>query len=255
MPSHGKGTIRGDGEPVTGQDREANEAADTHAKAAAEAHRIDPDRVEQWKVLKGHATEMAMWLARVTEEANNHSLFPHRDSTASKVKADAVRRRRKAAQQLSKVALNQTRGMKSKSKQQTVVERSPMLGGHRLHQTRAGPRSGWRCELCKQGAATWSKIAGERCPKSMAERWAKSTAARTSKHEMIGPGHELVLGGDVMWCLTCGRYADTKAVGLTEQCKGVPGWSGSYGRAWGNFASRGRAYTLALGKHSSPQST
>ena len=78
-------------------------------------------------------------------------------------------------------------------------------------------------------------MAGDRCTRSMAERWARSTASTTSKNEMAGPGHQLVLSGDVMWCLTCGRYVDAKAVGSKEQCKGVPRWDGSYGGAWGQL--------------------
>ena len=52
---------------------------------------------------------------------------------------------------------------------------------------------------------------------------------------MVGPDHELVLSGDVMWCFTCGCYADAKSKGLSYQCRGNPKWSGNYGGAWGQI--------------------
>ena len=66
-------------------------------------------------------------------------------------------------------------------------------------------------------------MAAGKCNGSMAEKWAKANVTRANRNEMIGPGHRLVLSEDgVTWCLTCGRYADTKAVGLTGRCRGVP---------------------------------
>ena len=46
MPSHGKGSVKGDGSLVSGQEREANGLADTHAKEAVELHRLHPGEVE-----------------------------------------------------------------------------------------------------------------------------------------------------------------------------------------------------------------
>ena len=76
-------------------------------------------------------------------------------------------------------------------------------------------------------------MAAGKCTGSMAEKWAKANVTRASQNTMIGPGHQLVLSAEVTWCLACGSYADAKAVGLTQQCKGVPKWCGSYGGAWG----------------------
>lgn len=44
MPGHGKGTVKSDGSVVNGQDREANDLADEHAREAIETHRLHPDR-------------------------------------------------------------------------------------------------------------------------------------------------------------------------------------------------------------------
>ena len=73
MPTHGKGTTKSDGSLVNGQDREANDLADTHAKAAVETHRLHPDTIVRWKLLKANTKAMAMWTPRVTAEANNHA--------------------------------------------------------------------------------------------------------------------------------------------------------------------------------------
>jgi hypothetical protein len=43
-----------------------------------------------------------------------------------------------------------------------------------------------------------------------------------------GGGHERMLSGDVIWCNTCGSYADLRADGLTEPCTGnhIGPWKG-----------------------------
>ena len=108
MPTHGKGTVKSDGSPVSGHDREANDLADKHAKEAVEAHRLHPDTIKRWKTLKAQTKEMAMWTARVTAEANNHSLPPFRDSTASKVKGEEARKKTEAAAETVVVASVET---------------------------------------------------------------------------------------------------------------------------------------------------
>ena len=64
---------------------------------------------------------MAMWTARVTAEANNHSLAPYRDSTASKVKGEEERRKKGTAKRHLRTA-----GLSASStkKKQSVGHRS-----------------------------------------------------------------------------------------------------------------------------------
>ena len=66
MPAHGKGTVKSDGSLANGQDREANDLVDGHAKEAVELHRLHPDTIKKWKELKAQTKAMAMWTARVT---------------------------------------------------------------------------------------------------------------------------------------------------------------------------------------------
>jgi hypothetical protein len=51
-----------------------------------------------------------------------------------------------------------------------------------------------------------------------------------------------MLSGDVVWCSTCGSYADGKAVGLAAPCAGPPAKNG-YGGMWGQLRK------LRNGKH------
>ena len=58
----------------------------------------------------------------------------------------------------------------------------------------------------------------------------------------IGHGHMNVLGGHTLWCIRCGAFADVRASGLTEACKGPPlhVQQGRYGGRWGSMGlSRG----------------
>ena len=152
MPAHGKGTDKSDGSLVYGQDREANDLADTHAKAAVETHRLQPDTIERWKLLKATTKAMAMWTARVTAEANNHALAPSRDSTASKAKGDEARRKRAPAKQLLKAAGGAGRrsvcsgGAPAQQQRQrtTITARPTQLGGKLLIKLegKSGERSG-----------------------------------------------------------------------------------------------------------------
>ena len=51
VPAHGKGTVKSDGSLVNGQDREANDLADEHAKEAVETHRLHPNTIKRWELL------------------------------------------------------------------------------------------------------------------------------------------------------------------------------------------------------------
>ena len=70
-------------------------------------------------------------------------------------------------------------------------------------------------------------MASKKCEGSMAGKWAKANLMRAGHTAMIGPGHKIVLSGTVTWCHDCGSYADAKAVGLTQECKGIPTFCGS----------------------------
>ena len=46
----------------------------------------------------------------------------------------------------------------------------------------------------------------------------------------VGGGHTRILSGDVVWCISCGSYANIRAVGFAAPCGGTP--PKTAGRYW-----------------------
>ena len=112
----------------------------------------------------------------------------------------------------------------------------PELGGHAIVTTfRSGSRSGWRCRTCKHQSADLQKFESQRCHGSAASRWAMKAMELVEAGITVGRGHKQALSGDTLWCLTCGAFADTKAVGLAGVCLGAPTVlkQGHRGGRWG----------------------
>ena len=114
-------------------------------------------------------------------------------------------------------------------------ERPVALGGHILEQTCPGKRMGWRCSTCKCTSASRAKLAEQRCSGSAVVKWSQKAASLFESGSVIDPGHLKLLSGDILWCGTCGAYADTKARGMAGPCKGVPRRGEHYGGAWGQL--------------------
>ena len=97
MPAHKSAAHVGvaqlsDGTFLTADDVFANDAADTHAKAAVEKHRVTRADVACWKDATARANMRAMWLARATVLANNIPEYPFSDSEAARWRADEAKR-------------------------------------------------------------------------------------------------------------------------------------------------------------------
>ena len=182
-------------------------------------------------------TARAKWIARATREANNLPHFPFSDSESS----------RKAAEEARKKKLKAKAEGDGKSKPPLKVAafaRSPALGGHALedHSVHRRVKHGsegimksvtvkaWRCTLCRLTSTKWHSFAPARCPGSAAFRWADKAAIAADNAQTTGAGHQRMISGDVVWCRTCGCYADSMARGLATACKGKPGGSNSGGR-------------------------
>jgi hypothetical protein len=213
-------TLKGDATPLTLKDLKGNAEADRLAKLAVSEHRVSRAYVKQWDDLKHQAESTARWAARAAELANSALEFPHRDSTASRAKAnsEAMARRGKMA-----------------AKKPQAQLRPLQLGGHSLVCTGEGAIRKWHCRQCKTVSATWAKIAGQKCSGSASERWAKQAMVWADAGATYGGGHTRVLSGDVTWCSTCGAYADARAIGLAKPCPGPPKRGGHYGGAWGKL--------------------
>jgi hypothetical protein len=219
------GAIRcGNGERFTLADLRGNEAADLLAKQAVLAHRVAPGEVKRWKQTCEVVKTRARWIAKVTVAAAGA------DSEAARWRSDAAATERRKAKKLRQGG-SSSAPIKPKLK---VFARPVACGGHVLCRDSYSTRRNWRCNICKRSAESWRTIAGERCSGSAAVRWATKAQQLAEQGISLGGGHSRMLSGDVLWCGTCGCYADGKAVGLAAPCAGPPAKNG-YGGMWGQL--------------------
>ena len=185
-------------------------------------------------------TARAKWIARATREASNLPHFPFSDSESSRRAADEAKKKKLEAKAMG--------GEKSKLLPKVAAfARSPALGGHTLEdhavQRRGGKstdeKSGparsitvkaWRCTLCRLTSTKWHSFAPARCPGSAASKWADKAVTAADNAQTTGAGHQRMISGDVVWCRTCGCYADALARGLATACRGKPDGNNSGGR-------------------------
>ena len=77
-------------------------------------------------------------------------------------------------------------------------------------------------------------------PRAAASRWEEMAAIAAADAQKQSDGHTRVYSGEVVWCSTCGAYADKKAHGMKGLCKGAPkreeeGGKQRYGGMWGQL--------------------
>ena len=99
----------------------------------------------------------------------------------------------------------------------------------------SGMRSGWRCKVCRCMSSTKAKLDERKCNGSVAKKWETLAAVAAAKAEKDTDGHTRVHSGEVVWCSTCGAYADKKAHGMQAVCKGAPERGTQYGGMWGQL--------------------
>ena len=163
---------------MTEIDRRTNQEADQLANLAVAEHRV----LEQIRAaISNHEAlqvATAMWIARVTLDANEAKPEPFMGAVASgKVAAEARR----------------ARGARTKRRQQVRHQRPVELGGHRLK--RDGVR--WGCVLCRDWSRKWIGIAGKSRGGSVARRWAAKAQAMVRAGVSVGKGHAFLLSGEV----------------------------------------------------------
>jgi hypothetical protein len=214
----------GNGERFTLADLRGNDAADMLAKQAVLQHRVSPAEVHRWKQVFSEVKTRAKWIAAVTVAAAGV------DSEAARWRSDEAAAERRKAKKLRRASECST-VQKPKFK---IFARPSACGGHVLGQEDSTSRKGWKCSVCKRCSASWRAIAGEKCRGSAAVRWAEKAQLLAERGISIGGGHSRLLSGDVMWCGTCGCYADGKAVGLAAPCAGPPAKLG-HGGMWGQL--------------------
>ena len=71
-------------------------------------------------------------------------------------------------------------------------------------------------------SSTKAKLDEKKCNGSVAKKWEELAAIAAAKAINDTDGHTRVYSGEVVWCSTCGSYADKKAHGMQTVCKGAP---------------------------------
>ena len=79
------------------------------------------------------------------------------------------------------------------------------------------------------------------CSGPALQRWTARAAAIIEPHaEPVKPrAHQVVRTGDIYWCERCGAYAEQRACGLGEACRGAPA----------NASAAARRKALQAGRH------
>ena len=99
----------------------------------------------------------------------------------------------------------------------------------------SGIRSGWRCTVCKRPSASKAKLLTQKCEGPAMDKLQKLVGRAAERAERLNDGHSRVYAEEVVWCSTCGSYADKKANGMGTVCKGAPARGRSHGGMWGQL--------------------
>ncbi len=175
MPAHTRPhdvgrLLLGDGTPLAERDRRANSMADVLAKRAVAAHRVSKATHQCVEAEDDRVRAAAMWLGRVTHLANNKAGAPHRDSEASRRRAQSSLAARALAASRDHVRLGHL----------ARAARPWEQGGHRL--VRRGVA--WACVTCKLRSALWWPGC---CPMSA---HGGGTRAVLRQHRQPAPAHD-----------------------------------------------------------------
>ena len=89
-------------------------------------------------------------------------------------------------------------------------------------------------------SSTRAKLDDKKCHGAAAKRWEEQAATAAAMAQRDSDGHTRVYSGEVVWCSTCGAYADKKAHGMEGVCKGAPkreeeDGKPKYGGMWGQL--------------------
>ena len=188
-----------DGSTLTAIDRQSNDTADALAKAAAATMRV-PVALRAEVATTLHTTHcLAQCLGRTTHAANHNPNPPHRDSTPTTC------HHRSPDEPSSR-----------QSPSRVLADRPPALGGHDLFQCGAL----WSCRTCWATTRTKKVLASARCTGPATERWGAREEVLRCAGASDGPRHARIMTDGVIWCVRCGLYAISHAIGLARPCAG-----------------------------------
>ena len=146
----------------------------------------------------------------VTWEANHQAPPVCRDTEASRQKA-------KDASQHKASMSNSAGQVKAQQQPKKLWIRSLSDGGHSL--TPCGEK--WRCTKCRIRGPL-HRIAGDRCTGSAVDRWAAKIEELKEAGIHSRQGHQRMLTDQLVWCNTCGAYANDRGQGMARPCAGPP---------------------------------
>ena len=79
----------------------------------------------------------------------------------------------------------------------------------------------WNCTLCKRSSKRWALLAAGLCEGSVAKRLAIRVKTIMDSGGGLGTGHSFWLSGEVLWCSTCGAFAEgCGTMALARPCGG-----------------------------------
>ena len=145
-------------------------------------------------------------------------MYPCKDNEASRIKAN------EASVNKHKLKQEKKREEERKKNDEEREEGVYRPGRHMPQKVLqiSGMRSGWRCKVCRCMSSAKAKLDDNKRNGSVANKWEALAAVAAAKAEKDTDGHTRVYSGEVVWCSTCGAYADTKAHGMQTIVKGAP---------------------------------
>ena len=72
----------------------------------------------------------------------------------------------------------------------------------------SGMRRGRRCKICRCMSSTKAKLNEQQCKGTVVKKWENLAAVAAAAAKKDTDGHTRVYSGEVVWCSTCGEYAD-----------------------------------------------
>ena len=221
--------------------RRANETADTLAKQGARLHAAPPTLEREHLQANALVTLVCSYLAKVVVLSTAHCDMPSRKrfyrrnrETAKQSRScirnvdAAIAKCNVGASPISDVhvhvATNAT----------VLVEPALNLPLQRKH--RPFPLDGGLCcMLCLHKASTKDSIANfiyRPCPGSVLLRVGTQVLSSNAPDtEMVAKSHHLAITGSIVWCKTCGLYAESRIRSLSLACDGLPSKKTSTGRS------------------------
>ena len=143
---------------------------------------MEEGEVDRWMKCFADTQAAAVWIARVTHEANNQPDYPFQDSEAARWKSEAAAAERRKSKRLRSkrlLIIDKLKVMKQK--------RTPDQEGHTVESIPGGgQRSRWRCTVCKAKSGTKAELESQSCNGDPKQEWAEASVVDRVKLAKCG---------------------------------------------------------------------